>query len=479
MSLGSQMLKGLAWSGIGRISVQVVQFIIGIILARILTPKEYGIIGILLVFITISNVFIDSGFTKALIQKQQRTIRDISTVFWFNIFISIICYLLLWITAPYIANFYDLGELSLLLRILSFSLIINALYTVPTTLFTIDLDFKTISKINLIATILSGIVAIYFAHIGYGVWALVIQIIVRSILTALLTWLMAKWKPSFIFSKESLKELFSYGSKLLASSLLNTTVNNFYSLFIAKLISTRDLGFYTRGSQFSDVVFGVLSSALDSVLLPGLSTIQEQREVLISYTRTIIKSTALFSVPIFLFLAVLAEPIIRVLLTEKWMEAVPIMQIFCIARLITVISGININLLYVIGRTDLALRQNYFKIIIRIIAFIIALDYGIYYIALAELISTVIHFFINTYYPGKIMDYGALQQLKDMSKIISISLLVVLVSYIFMQILNNDMLKLFIIPITMIFLYVGLIYLFRIPEYFVLLKKIKYSSNKN
>ncbi|GGW40903.1 lipopolysaccharide biosynthesis protein [Arenibacter certesii] len=473
MSLGSQMFKGMAWSAIERLSVQAVQFVIGIILARILTPKEYGIIGILLVFIVISNVFIDSGFTKALIQKQKRTEADISTVFWFNILISIICYLLLWISAPFIAEFYDLTDLTLLLRVISFSLIINALFTIPITLLTIDLDFKAISKINLIATIISGIIAVYFAYTGFGVWALVIQIMARSTFTAVLTWFLIKWRPLFVFSKLSIKELFSYGSKLLASSLLNTTVNNFYALFIAKLISTKDLGFYTRGTQFSDMVFGILSAVLDSVLLPGLSTIQDQRELLIKYTRTIIKSTALFTIPIFLFLAILAEPLIKVLLTEKWLPAVPIMQIFCVARLVTVISGININLLYVIGRTDLALRQNYFKIVIRVVAFIIALKYGIYYIALAELISTFIHFFINSYYPGKIMNYGALNQIKDISKIIFISILIVLISFVLMQVIDNEILQLCIIPIIMIFLYISLIRWFKIPEYFQLMIRIK------
>lgn len=473
MGLGDRMLKGMAWSAIGRISIQVVQFIIGIILARILSPKEYGIIGILLVFIAISNVFIDSGFTKALVQKQNRTIEDISTVFWFNIIISLVCYLILWIAAPFIADFYDLELLSILLRVISLSLIINALFTIPTTLFTIDLDFKTITKISFMATILSGIIAVYMAYEGYGVWALVIQIIVRSVFTAILTWFMVQWKPYFIFSKKSLKELFSFGSKLLVSSLLNTTVNNFYSLFIAKLISTKDLGFYTRGTQFSDVVFGVLSSVLDSVLLPGLSTIQEQREKLVNYTRGIIKATSLFIVPVFFFLAVIAEPLIRVLLTEKWMPAVPIMQIFCIARLITIISGINVNLLYVIGRTDLALKQQYPKIIIRIIFFMIALKHGIIYIALAELISTTLHFFINTHYPGKIMAYGAIPQLKDMIPIFIAGLIMTIAVFTANYFIDSDLIKLCISPIIATIVYFIAIHFFKVRELYFIIDKTK------
>ncbi|MBC8767875.1 lipopolysaccharide biosynthesis protein [Arenibacter sp. BSSL-BM3] len=464
MSLGSKMFKGMVWSAIERFSVQAVQFIIGIMLARILTPKEYGIIGILLVFIAVSDVFIDSGFSTALIQKQKRTKVDISTVFWFNILISLVCYVVLWLLAPYIQEFYDLEQLSILLRVMSLSLIINALFTIPMTLLTIELDFKTISIITLIATIFSGIIAVYYAYHGYGVWALVIQIMTRSALTAILTWLMIKWRPFFIFSKSSFKELFSYGSKLLASSLLSTAVNNFYALFIAKFISTKDLGFYTRGTQFSDVVFGILSSILDSVLLPGLSTIQEQRDKLVNYTRNILKATALIIIPIFLYLAVIAEPLIKVLITEKWMPAVPIMQIFCIARLITIISGINVNLLYVIGRTDLALKQQYSKIAIRVLFFVIALKYGIIYIALAELISTASHFFINTYYPGKIMSYGAFSQLKDLVPIILSGLVMVVVVCVINYFISSDVIKLCVSPIFAIITYFTSIHFFKVKE---------------
>jgi teichuronic acid exporter len=293
---------------------------------------------------------------------------------------------------------------------------------------------------------------------------LVAQILIRSALTVVLVWWVLKWMPKGSFSKKSLQQLFSYGSKLLASSLLNVTVNNFYALFIAKLISTKDLGYYTRGTQFSDVVFGVLSSVLDSVLLPGLSKVQEQREVLIQQTRNIIKATALLIIPLFLFLSVIAEPLIRFLLTEKWMAAVPIMQIFCIARMITIISGINVNLLYVIGRTDLALKQQYSKIAVRIILLIAALKFGIIYIAFAELLSTIIHFFINTYYPGKIMNYGARAQVKDLQAITLAALLMATVVFCSIYFIHNDVLKLCIAPLLALPIYFGFLRLFKVKE---------------
>lgn len=478
MSLSTKIFHGMAWSAVERLSVQVVQFGLGIVLARILTPKEYGILGILLVFITIANVFVDSGFTKALIQKQDRTANDISTVFFFNILISLLCYFILWISAPLIADFYDLSQLSSLLRVLALSLIINALFAVPVTLITIELDFKTLTKVNFATTLVSGAIAVYMAFDGYGIWALVAQILIRSTLTVILVWWVLKWKPNGKFSKTSLKKLFSYGSKLLASSLLNVTVNNFYALFIAKFISTKDLGFYTRGTQFSDVVFGVLNSVLESVLLPGLSKIQEQRDMLVQQTRNIIKATALLVIPLFLFLAVIAEPLIRFLLTDKWMFAVPIMQIFCIARMITIISGINVNLLYVIGRTDLALRQQYSKIAVRVILLIAALKFGIVYIALAELLSTIIHFFINTWYPGKIMNYGAFVQLKDLRPIFLASTVMAVVTYILIYFVHYDVLELIIAPFLALPIYFGLVRLLKVKELDGLILKTKEFLNK-
>ena len=478
MGLSDKMFKGVAWSAIERLSMQTVQFIIGIVLARILTPHEYGIIGILYVFIAISQVFIDSGFTKALIQKQDRTEVDISTVFYFNIAIGIFSYIVLWISAPFIQDFYNIQELSLLLKVIALSLVINSLFTVPVTLYTIKLDFKVLTKVNFLAAIISGGAAVYLAYSGFGIWALVAQFLIRSIVTALLIWFRLKWRPSNTFSKESLKQLFSYGSNLLVSSLLNTGVNKSYELVIAKMNSTTDLGYYSRGTQFTDFIFGIISSVLNRVLLPGLATIQDQKEVLVSHVRSIIKMTSLVIIPIFLLLGILAEPIIKVILTDKWLPAVPIMQIFCFARFITTISTVNVNLLYVIGRTDLALKQQYVKIGVRIIFFLLAFKFGIIYIALAELASTIVHFFINTYYPGKIMNYGAVQQIKDMSKLIAVAVIIGFSSYYLMDLIPNNYLKITLIALLTFALYFGLLIFLKVPEYFILLNKLKSFTKK-
>ncbi len=473
MGLGDKMFKGMAWSAVERISIQAVQFFIQIALARILTPSEYGTVGILYVFIAISMVFIDSGFTKALIQKKNRTQNDISTVFLFNIGISVITYLMLFFTAPFVADFYNIDELTPLLRVLSISLVLNALFTVPMTLYTIELDFKALTKINFISAIISGAVAYYMAINGYGVWALIGLTITRSIVTVILTWTILKWTPNWVFSKASLKELFSFGSNLLISSLLNVTVNKAYELVIPKSSSIQDLGYYTRGTQFTNVVFSIINSIFESVLLPALTEVQDKINILTNHTRTIIKAAALFVVPIFLFLAVISEPLIRVLLTEKWLPAVPIMQIFCFARLITIISGINVNILYVLGRTDLVLKQQYLKLLVRVVLLLAALKYGIIYIALAELGSTIIHFFINTYYPGKIMSYGSISQIKDIRLIFLAGIIMVLSVYGSIFFIQNDILKLLLAPFVAFSVYFALIYLFKVEEFAIIIGKIK------
>lgn len=479
MGLGDKMFRGLAWSFIDRVSVQAAQFFLGIVLARLLLPEEYGIMAILIVFIVLSQVFIDSGFTKALIQKTDRNEDDKSTVFLFNIGISLACYALLWVAAPFIASFYEIEEITILLRVVSISLIINSLFAVPATLYTIDLDFKTLTKVNLTAVLTSGIIAIYLAYTGYGVWALVYQTIIRAIVAAVFIWIIVKWRPNMRFSKESFNKMFSYGSKLLVSSLLANFFSNLNSLLIGKYVSAKDLGYYSRGIQFSQVVFSIFSSALNSVLLPGLAPIQDQKEQLTGHTRTIIKTSALITVPIFFGLALLAEPIILVLLTEKWRLAIPIMQIFCIARLITIISSINVNILYVIGRTDLVLRQQYINITVRVALVIAALQYGIVWIALAELLATSIHFFVNSYYPGKYMKYGAFKQIKDIMIIIGAGLLMTAISYVAMLFIDSDLLQLIIIPILGASCYLAMVYLLKIPEYFMTLDKVKVFLGKN
>jgi teichuronic acid exporter len=473
VNLGDRLFRGAIWSFAEKLSVQLVSFLLGVILARLLSPKEYGVFGLLLVFITISQVFIDSGFSQALIQKQERTKKDISTVFSFNLIISLLCFSILFCIAPLIANFYQEPELTGLLRIMSFSLLLNALFSLPITLLTIDLNFKEIAKITLISTVLSGGIAIYLAYTNWGAWALVVQNLVKGSLMALLGWFFIKERILPKIHKHSFKALFSFGSKLLVSNLLSSILSNINAILIGKYIGTKELGFFTRGTQFSDVLYSVLNASLNNVLLPGLSSIQDDHKKMISYSSTILKTTSLVTVPVFFGLFLLAEPIILALLTEKWLMAVPIVQIMSIARLITIFIGIGSNMLYAVGRTDLTLKQEYVKIIVRLALLVVALPFGIVYLAIAELSATFIHFFINNYYPKKLFNYGTKAQLKDISKILVAGLIMVGVGYMAIQFLENPWLKIsFGMPLSAV-TYIGVLKLLKVAELDQLVLKLQ------
>lgn len=473
MSLGKSIFQGMMWSALERVSIQALQFVLGVILARLLTPTEYGTVGLLIVFITLSQVFIDSGFSNALIQKKNRTEEDKSTVFWFNLVISIFFYIILYFIAPVVADFYDLDILKNLLRVMALSLIISSLSSVASTLILIDLNFKLFAKVNLISTIFSGGIAVFMAYSGFGVWALVFQTLIKTALACVLVLYLVKWKPSFIFSFESFRGLFSYGSKLLISRLMASFSSQINLLLIGKYTGTKELGYYTRGIQFSDVIYGVFSSALSSVLLPGLAPLQDKKNILVAHTRTIIKTASVITIPVFTALSIMSEPIIRLLLTDKWLMAAPIMQIFCFARLVSIMSEININLLYVVGRTDLVLKQQYFNISIRIILLLIALQFGIVYIAIAELTASTIHFFINTYYPGKMMKYGAFHQIKDISPVMFSGLLMAVVMIGTMWFVSNDIIKIMTGSLVGAASYLLMMHVIKVKEFYLIIERLR------
>jgi teichuronic acid exporter len=448
------------WNAIEKFGNQALQFIIGIVLARILSPNDYGLVGILLVFIAVSQIFVDSGFTKALIQRNDKSKNDLSTAFTFNLGIALFIYLILWFSAPLIAHFYNEILLINLLRTLSIILIINALFTIPNTILTIDLEFRSIAIINSISVFISGAVSIYLAFMGYGVWSLVIQYLLRALINLIFYSIKSKWDYQLHFSITSFKRLFSFGSNLLISSLLNVVVDKFSSLFIAKAISTRELGFYTRGIQFPDIAIGTLGSVLDTVLLPTLAKTKDQKIFKLQLER-IINLLTLLTLPITIVLVVLSKSIIVFLLTEKWLPVVPIMQLFCISRFFTNLISVNVNILYVLNKTHLALKQNYIKIVIRVGLILVALPYGIIYIAAAEAVSGFIHFLINTYYPGKIINFG----LKSQLRILLPYLLIGIVLFILLTALNNiityDFLNILLVSISGFFIYTILLYVFK------------------
>lgn len=441
-NLKQKTVRGILWSGAEGFAVRGMQFFLGLILARLLMPSDYGLIGMLAIFLAISQTFIDSGFSSALIQKKDRTDIDFSTVFFFNIAIGLLFYLLLFFSAPLIANFYKSPQLVILTKFIGFNIVISSLSVVQRAKLSIALDFKTQAQASLISVFLGGLLGITLAYKGFGVWALVMQALMRNSLNTILLWKLSKWVPKGGFSKDSFKTLFSFGSKLLAGGLLNTIYNNIYLIIIGKLFSASQLGFYTRAQQFQRLPAENITGTLQRVTFPVLSSLQNDNTKLINAYRKLIKISAFVIFPLMLGLAVMAKPLIRLILTEKWLPAVPLLQLLCIAGMLYPINAINLNVLNVKGRSDLFLKVEIIKKLVISVAIIGTYSLGIKALIIGQIFTSVIAFFINTFYSGQMIGYGSFNQIKDLLPISLITILMASSTWVVMFIVDGDLLKL-------------------------------------
>ena len=412
-NLKKETVKGVAWSGIDKIANGGILFIANIILARLLTPKDFGLLAIIAIFIQISQTFIDSGFTNALIQKKDRSQTDYSTVFFFNLAISIGFYVVLFFCAPFIASFFENEKLTSLTRVVGLNLIIGALVSVHRTRLTIQLRFKIQAVISLISSIASAVVAIWMAYHGYGVWALVAWTRVNITLQVALIFIIIKWRPSFLFSKTAFKSLFSYSSKLLGASLIHLLYRNIYPIIIGKKFSPVELGYFNRADTFAMYAPYTISSVISRVAFPIFSRIQDDDARLRNaYSKYIIFSS-LIIFPIMTGLILLAKPLTLQILTEKWLPMVPMLQILCIDWMTDHLCQINLNILYVKGRSDLALRLEIKKKTIAILIFFISLYWGIIGVCWGRVVYGFIAVYFNSYYTKRLIGISLIQQLKD------------------------------------------------------------------
>ena len=452
-NLKQEAAKGFLWSAVERFSVQGLQFFIGLVLARLLLPSDYGLVGMLAIFLAISQTFVDSGFSSALIQKKDRTEIDYSTAFFFNIGVGLFFYLILFFTAPLIAKFYNTPELTSLTKVIGLNVFITSLAVVQRAKLTIKLDFKTQAKASLTSVFIGGCVGIAMAYKGYGVWALVVQSLLRNGLNTIFLWFLSKWMPKAVFSKDSFKELFSFGSKLLGAGLLDTIYRNIYLIIIGKIFSARELGFYTRAQQFQKMPSQNITGIISRVAFPVLSSIQDDDEKLIKAYSSFIRLSAFVVFPLMIGLAVVAEPLIRLILTEKWMPTVPLLQLLCIAGMLYPVHAINLNILNVKGRSDLFLKLEIIKKIFITIAILITFSFGVKAMVIGQIFTSFIAFFINTHYSSKMINYGAWKQIKDMMPIIFITLIMALGVWGVMLLGFSDVLKLLIGIVVGIIIY--------------------------
>ncbi len=412
-SLKQKTINGLTWSLIDNISRYGIQFIAGIILARLLTPKEFGLIGMIAIFIAISSSFVNSGFTQAIIRKRDATQTDYSTIFYFNITTSIIFYFVLFFASAAISNFFKEPKLVLIVKLLGLTLIFDSFAIVQRAKLTKRINFKLQTRVSVIASISSGIIGIIMAYAGYGVWSLVVKLLARHALTSLFLWIWNKWKPTLEFSIKAFKEMFSFGYKLLLSGLLNTAYQNIYLLIIGKFFSATELGYYTRADQFKKLPSQNITTVIQRVSYPVLSEMQNDIPKLKEAYRRLIKSTMLITFTLMLILAAVAKPLILTLIGEKWLPSVIYLQLLCFSGMLYPLHAINLNMLQVQGRSDLFLNLEIAKKILAVPAIIIGVYFGIQVMIIAMTFNSFIAFFLNSYYSGKLIGYSSLNQLKD------------------------------------------------------------------
>lgn len=421
-SLKSKTVKGVVWSSIERFSTQGVQFLIMIIMARLLTPKDYGLIGMLAIFLAVAQSLIDSGFSQALIRKQDRTDVDNSTVFYFNIVVSSALYLILFIAAPFVADFYNQPELTSVMRVVCLGVILNSLAVVQRALLTVRIDFKTQAKASLSAAVISGCIGIVLAYCGFGVWSLVVQQLLNLSVNTLLLWIFSKWRPIAVFSWKSFHELFAFGSKMLASGLLDTLYRNIYPIVIGKLFSASSLGHYTRAQHFSEFPSSNVTGIIQRVTYPILCGIQDETERLEAVYRKFLKLSAFIIFPLMIGMSAVARPFIDIVLGTQWGFCGQLLQIICFAMMWYPIHAINLNLLQVKGRSDLFLRLEIIKKILGITVLCITAPFGLVVMCYGQIFNSIVALVINTYYTGKLINVGFIRQMKDLLPTLLLSL---------------------------------------------------------
>jgi len=424
-SLKSKTMTGMLWSFIDFVSNYGIQFIIQVILARLLLPEHFGVIGMILVFVAISNSIVDSGFSQALIRDQQTTQEDYSTVFHFNLFIAVVMYGVLFFSAQAISVFFSEPQLIEIIRILSLVLIINSLGIIQKVILIKNVDFKTITKVSIIAATTSGTITITFAMLGYGVWSLVINIISMQFTQTLFLWIFNKWIPSMTFKVQSFKKFFVFGYKLLLSGLIDTFYNNIYYLIIGRFYFASQLGYYTNAVKFRDLASQSIAASVQRVSYPVLSSIQEDEKRLKSSVRKIIKTSAFINFPLMVGLAAIANPLFNLLLGDKWMPSVLYFQLLCLAGMLYPLHAINLNILQVKGRSDLFLLLEIIKktALSFLIAMSLVFELGILGLIGAAVLNSYISLFINTYYSAKEISYSAKEQLVDIIPAFIVSIL--------------------------------------------------------
>lgn len=473
MSLRNNTLSGLAWTSLDVIMIRGLAFGTSIFLARLLQPEEFGLIGMISVFIAIGITFIDSGLSESLIRAKKVDNKDFSSVFFMNVGLSIFIYLLLFFIAPIIGDFYNQQILIKLIRVYALCFIFSAFSSIQICILVKNMQFRRLTLLNLPGAIIGSIVGVLMGYYGYGVWSIIIMYLTTQILQTIFLWGFSLWKPNFYFSFSKIKDHLNFGYKLLLAGLLNSFFNNIYNVLIGKFFPIKSLGFYERSFSFSQQPVSILSNIINKVTYPMLSKIQDDSTKMSSIYKEIFQLTYFISTPAMIGLASVSEQLFSVVLGEKWMNAVPYFQILCLASVFYPINAFNLNILKVFGRTDLFLKLEILKKIVILITVAIGFSFGIYGLLWSTVISAFGSLIINGYYSSILINYSTKQQLLDMLPVTLISFVMfIMVKIILIKIQIES--NFYAIIIGLLFgwvFYIFVAYLFR-------LEAIKFLKNK-
>src|SRR5690554_2375730 len=463
-TLQQKTITGFKWSFLDNIWKTGGQFVIGIILTRLLSPEDFGLIGMITIFIVIGQSLTNSGFGQALIQKKNADSIDFSTVYYFNIVASLLIYFILFISAPLIANFYNQPQLVLLIKVICLSFVIDALGRIHLVYFEKNLDFKSQSIVGIISVLVAGVVSITMAYTGFGVWALVAHTVIKSLVTTILFWWISKWRPMLAFSRTSLKTLFGFGSKILLAGLMNSIFQNIYYLIIGRVFSAQSLGYYTRAAQFKDMPVLTLTSVIQKVTFPVFSEIQDDNEKLVSgYTRAI-RTLSAVVLPLMGFIIIASEPLIDIVLGEKWLPVVPYLNLMAAYGWMHIIYVMNHQIITVKGRSDYYLQIKIIDKILIIISILITYKFGIMALIYGQLAVTVLSYYIGNFYLRKVIDISLLYQFKNVFPFLMAAIVLVISGILLSRVIVNDFIFVIVTTPVALGVYVGILSLFRVDE---------------
>ena len=475
-----KIVSSLLWKFAERIGAQGVNLIVSIVLARILAPEEYGVVALVTIFITISNVFIEQGFGTALVQKKDADDLDFSSVFYCNVVLSIILYIIIFLLAPVIAKFYNNMQIIVILRVLAITVLISGVKSVQNAYVSRKMIFKKFFICTSIGTIFSAVIGIWMAYKGYGVWALVVQQLTNNLVDTIMLWITVKWKPIARISFNRIKRLFGFGWKMLCSGLIDSIYNELYGLAIGKIYTPEQLAYYNRANQFPNIITVNINGSISSVMLPALANEQENKQKLKEMMQKSIKLSSFLLFPMMFGLVAVAEPLVKIILTDKWLEAIPLMQLLCFSYALWPIHTINLQAISAMGRSDIFLKLEIIKKIIGIVALAISFKLGIKFMVMTKIITSIISTFINSYPNKKLLNYSYIQQLKDITGAVIMSFLMMIIVYLMNYIEINIYLLLVLQIIIGIIIYVGISYIFKNENlvYMITILKNKIQNRK-